>query len=530
MIHLPIEIVQKILFGYRLSARSVFHFAVTCRRAHHLALGTIGAPNEYDVAQHRALTGLVYCCKKKWGKAAWISFVRDIRVPERIGFCLMSFFFNQNMPKQAIKVPRYFYDPIEAAPMCLEHGYIEIFHTLRRQADYIIDQTSYGKEDFIHNCARAAAASNNNDIFFELIDFYKRGFFLSIAVAKGNVELVTRVLSHPTLEDDDDVDHAVFVVVHTRSQTQKIEILRLLINHKTFSGFRRNWIYSHPLINNKEFDVVDFLFENGLEVVGELENAMRHKKMACVRFLLKHKRLSRADKENMTKQVLVSSDAIFLLFYEDKTLSIDWATLLVDFAGQGKLMVVRTILNDRPVLTKDVASLLLIWACLYGWFEVVQVLVAAYGLDPSVYKNSAVAIAAELNHRHILLYLLDDSRVDHTAFDHSVVCWSAYWGDVELIERLVPNALSLMYKNDPPLFSLCLAAEFGNLRLIHKQTYPLSRHCQEFKDIVKGVARKGKMHDKVDIISNMLKKRTKLDFPDKDLCSIIAWNDGCPVA
>merc|ERR1712065_19680 len=119
-------------------------------------------------------------------------------------------------------------------------------------------------------------------------------------------------------------------------------------------------------------------------------------------------------------------------------------------------------------ITKNCANMLFIWACLGGWLEGVKMLVETYTVDPSFHKNCGVAIAAELNHKDILLYLLDDSRVDPTVFDHCVACWCAHWGQHEIVRRLVPDALSLEQKHVN--LSLCLHAELGNLRLLYYES------------------------------------------------------------
>ena len=67
---LPPEVIQKIVYLNSLSPSDVRSVALASRTLHYAVLGDLSSPNVFDIDQHRAMAGLLYCINKRWWRAA----------------------------------------------------------------------------------------------------------------------------------------------------------------------------------------------------------------------------------------------------------------------------------------------------------------------------------------------------------------------------------------------------------------------------------------------------------------------------
>lgn len=72
LLELPLEVLHRIAYEYGiLGATDVRELLLTCKGVYQALRGT-----EFDLTQHRALTGLLRCTSKQWSRAAMLAFDR----------------------------------------------------------------------------------------------------------------------------------------------------------------------------------------------------------------------------------------------------------------------------------------------------------------------------------------------------------------------------------------------------------------------------------------------------------------------
>jgi len=72
LLELPLEVLHRIVYDYGiLSAIDVKELLLTCKGVYQALRGT-----EFDLTQHRALTGLLRCASNRWLRAAMLAFDR----------------------------------------------------------------------------------------------------------------------------------------------------------------------------------------------------------------------------------------------------------------------------------------------------------------------------------------------------------------------------------------------------------------------------------------------------------------------
>ena len=78
---LPTEIIHEIAYKMLTTPTDILYLAMTCHTLYTKVLGVVGEENAYDVAQHRATAGVVYCCMREWWVAAEMAVERGYGDP-----------------------------------------------------------------------------------------------------------------------------------------------------------------------------------------------------------------------------------------------------------------------------------------------------------------------------------------------------------------------------------------------------------------------------------------------------------------
>ena len=94
-------------------------------------------------------------------------------------------------------------------------------------------------------------------------------------------------------------------------------------------------------------------------------------------------------------------------------------------------------------------SMQLLYACCDGNFERVKELLLNPDVDPTIYKNNAIQIAAKHNHIEIVEVLLEDPRVDPSADDNLAMTWARDHGHYEIEDMISkhPKVIASFKKN-----------------------------------------------------------------------------------